>query len=107
MPQAPSVTELLTNVKQGDSVSLEQLVSLIYTELRRIASGCLRKERSGHTLQPTALVHEAYIRLIDQTQPAYQSRAHFFGIAAQVMQQVMVDSARSRNAGTRGGGGAT
>src|SRR5437016_2584089 len=104
MPQALSVTELLKNVKQGDQVSVDQLVPLIYTELRRIASGCLRKERSGHTLQPTALVHEAYIRLIDQTQPAYQSRVHFFGIAAQVMRQVLVDHARSRNAAKRGGG---
>jgi RNA polymerase sigma factor (TIGR02999 family) len=104
MPVGPSVTELLNNVKQGDQVSLDQLVPLIYAELRRIASGCLRKERSGHTLQPTALVHEAYIRLIDQTQPDYQSRAHFFGIASQVMRQVLVDHARSRNAAKRGGG---
>jgi RNA polymerase sigma factor (TIGR02999 family) len=104
MRDAPSVTELLNNVKQGDQVSLDQLVPLIYVELRRIASGCLRKERSGHTLQPTALVHEAYIRLIDQTQPDYQSRAHFFGIAAQVMRQILVDHARSRNAAKRGGG---
>jgi RNA polymerase sigma-70 factor, ECF subfamily len=104
MPQAPSVTELLNNVKHGNRVSLDQLVPLIYTELRRIASGCLRRERSGHTLQPTALVHEAYIRLIDQSQPDYQSRAHFFGIAAQVMRQILVDHARSRNAAKRGGG---
>lgn len=104
MREAPSVTELLYNVKQGDHVSLDQLVPLIYAELRRIAGGCLRKERSGHTLQPTALVHEAYIRLIDQTQPDYQSRAHFFGIAAQVMRQILVDHARSRNAAKRGGG---
>jgi RNA polymerase sigma factor (TIGR02999 family) len=104
MRDALTVTELLNNVKQGDQVSLDQLVPLIYTELRRIAGGCLRKERSGHTLQPTALVHEAYIRLIDQSQPDYQSRAHFFGIAAQVMRQVLVDHARSRNAAKRGGG---
>jgi RNA polymerase sigma-70 factor (ECF subfamily) len=104
MPQAQSVTDLLNHVKHGDQVSVDQLVPLIYTELRRIASGCLRKERSGHTLQPTALVHEAYIRLIDQTQPDYQSRAHFFGIASQVMRQILVDHARSRNAAKRGGG---
>jgi RNA polymerase sigma factor (TIGR02999 family) len=104
MSQTPSVTELLNNVKHGDQVSVDQLVPLIYAELRRIASGCLRKERSGHTLQPTALVHEAYIRLIDQNQPNYQSRAHFFGIAAQVMRQVLVNHARSRNAAKRGGG---
>src|SRR6476620_6121159 len=91
MPQTTSVTELLNNVKHGDQVSLDQLVPLIYAELRRIASGCLRKERSGHTLQPTALVHEAYIRLIDQKQPNYESRAHFFGIAAQIMRQILVD----------------
>jgi RNA polymerase sigma factor (TIGR02999 family) len=104
MPEGPSVTELLNNVKKGDQISVDQLVPLIYAELRRIAGGCLRKERSGHTLQPTALVHEAYIRLIDQAQPDYQSRAHFFGIAAQVMRQILVDHARSRNAAKRGGG---
>src|SRR5437879_3900702 len=104
MPQTQSVTDVLNNVKQGDQISIDQLVPMIYTELRRIASGCLRKERSGHTLQPTALVHEAYIRLIDQNQPSYQSRAHFFGIAAQVMRQILVDHARSRNAAKRGGG---
>ena len=104
MSQTPSVTELLNNGKQGDQVWLEQLVPLIYAELRRIASGCLRKERTGHTLQPTALVHEAYIRLVDQHQPTYQSRTHFFGIAAQVMRQILVDHARSRNAAKRGGG---
>jgi RNA polymerase sigma factor (TIGR02999 family) len=104
MAEAGSVTELLNNVKHGDQISLDYLVPLIYSELRRIASGCLRKERSGHTLQPTALVHEAYIRLVDQTQPDYQSRAHFFGIAAQIMRQILVDHARTRNAAKRGGG---
>jgi RNA polymerase sigma factor (TIGR02999 family) len=104
MPEGPTVTELLNNVKKGDRISVDQLVPLIYAELRRIAAGCLRKERSGHTLQPTALVHEAYIRLTDQSQPDYQSRAHFFGIAAQVMRQILVDHARSRNAAKRGGG---
>jgi RNA polymerase sigma-70 factor (ECF subfamily) len=104
MPEASSVTELLNNARHGDQISIDQLVPLIYTELRRIAGGCLRNERSEHTLQPTALVHEAYIRLIDQTQPDYQSRAHFFGIAAQVMRQILVDHARSRNAAKRGGG---
>ena len=104
MAETSPVTQLLHNVKHGDQVSLDRLVPLIYTELRRIASGCLRRERSGHTLQPTALVHEAYIRLTDQNQPDYQSRAHFFGIAAQVMRQILVDHARSRNAAKRGGG---
>jgi RNA polymerase sigma factor (TIGR02999 family) len=104
MAEAGSVTELLNNVKHGDQISLDYLVPMIYSELRRIASGCLRKERSGHTLQPTALVHEAYIRLVDQTQPDYESRAHFFGIAAQIMRQILVDHARTRNAAKRGGG---
>ena len=104
MTDSQSVTELLNNVKQGDRGSLDHLVPVIYAELRRIASGCLRRERPGHTLQPTALVHEAYIRLIDQNQPDYQNRAHFFGIAAQVMRQVLVDHARTRNAAKRGGG---
>ena len=104
MADVPSVTRLLNNVKHGDRTSLDSLVPLIYAELRRLASGCLRRERAGHTLQPTALVHEAYIRLTGQNQPDYQSQAHFFGIAAQIMRQILVDHARTRNAAKRGGG---
>ncbi len=77
---------------------------LVYAELRRLADNYLRNERPGHTLQPTALVHEAYMRLAGQEQPDYESRAHFSGVAAQVMRQILVDHARRRNASKRGGG---
>ncbi len=77
---------------------------LVYAELRRLADSYLRNESSGHTLQPTALVHEAYVRLAGQEQPDYESRAHFSGVAAQVMRQILVDHARRRNATKRGGG---
>jgi RNA polymerase sigma-70 factor, ECF subfamily len=74
------------------------------TQLRRLADGYLRRERPDHTLQPTALVHEAYVRPVGQDQPDYRTRAHFFGAAAQLMRQILVDHARTRNAGKRGGG---
>jgi RNA polymerase sigma factor (TIGR02999 family) len=102
--EAPSLTLLLSEVKSGNKQALDQLIPIAYAELRRLADSYLRRERSDHTLQPTALVHEAYIRLVDQSQPDYRSRAHFFGVAAQVMRQILVDHARSRNAGKRGGG---
>jgi RNA polymerase sigma factor (TIGR02999 family) len=77
---------------------------LIYAELRRLAGSQLRREREGNTLQPTALVHEAYARLIDQDQPDFRNRAHFLGVASQVMREILIDSARKRNAAKRGGG---
>jgi RNA polymerase sigma factor (TIGR02999 family) len=101
---APSLTLLLSDVKSGNKQALDQLVPIAYAELRRLADSYLRRERTDHTLQPTALVHEAYMRLVDQCQPDYRNRAHFFGVAAQVMRQILVDHARSRNAGKRGGG---
>lgn len=85
---------------------MDRLVPLLYPELRRLARGYLHNERPGHTLQPTALVHEAYVRLVKQAQPDYRSRAHFLGVAAQVMRQILIDHARTRNAGKRGGGAA-
>lgn len=101
---ASSLTELLGEVKAGDKAALDRLVPLAYAELRRLADGYLRRERPDHTLQPTALVHEAYVRLVGQGQPDYRNRAHFFGVAAQLMRQILVDHARTRNAGKRGGG---
>ena len=98
------VTRILEAIQHGDGRAADELLPLVYEELRKLAAHKMANEMPGQTLQPTALVHEAYIRLIDQTQPAYQSRAHFFGIAAQVMRQVLVDHARSRNAAKRGGG---
>jgi RNA polymerase sigma-70 factor (ECF subfamily) len=99
-----SLTQLLRDVKDGDKQAVDQLVPVAYAELRRLADSYLRRERSDHTLQPTALVHEAYMRLVGQDQPDYRNRAHFFGVAAQLMRQILVDHARMRNAGKRGGG---
>jgi RNA polymerase sigma factor (TIGR02999 family) len=87
----------------GDHDALDALLPLVYAELRRLAAGYLRRERHGHTLQPTALVHEAYLRMIDQTQVRWQNRAHFFGVAAQMMRRILVDHARAHEAEKRGG----
>jgi RNA polymerase sigma factor (TIGR02999 family) len=96
------VTQLLVDWKLGDERALDQLMPLVYQELRKLAAGYLRKERSGHTLEPTALLHEAYLRMIDQEMPAWQSRAHFYGVAARLMRQILVDNARSHKASKRG-----
>ena len=88
----------------GDGEALDSLVPLVYGELRRIAQHYLRNERPGHTLQSTALVHEAYVRLIGQNLPEWQNRAHFFAVAAQLMRQILVDHARGRRSNKRGGG---
>jgi RNA polymerase sigma factor (TIGR02999 family) len=103
---APShdVTALLAGWSRGDRTALDQLLPLVYGELRRIAARQLRKERVGHTLQPTALVHEVYIRIVDQRQVDWQNRAHFFGVAAKVMRRILVDHARRDRAAKRGGG---
>lgn len=103
-PTTHAVTRLLVAWKGGDAGASDQLMPLVYDELRHLARSYLRRERTDHTLQPTALVHEAYLRLVDTTQVDWQSRAHFFGIAARVMRRVLVDHARSRAAGRRGGG---
>src|SRR5438034_8630998 len=91
------ITVLLQKFANGDKVALDSLIPLVYSELQRLARGYLRNERSGHTLQPTALVHEAYARLLRQEQPDYQNRAHFLGVAAQVMRQILIDHARTKN----------
>jgi RNA polymerase sigma factor (TIGR02999 family) len=97
------ITLLLHAFAGGDKAALDHLIPLVYSELRRIADGHLRNERPGHTLQPTALVHEAYARLIDQKQPDYQDRVHFLAVAAQVMRQILIDHARKKFAAKRGG----
>ena len=104
MPDTASITRLLGSLREGDRGVLDQIVPLVYAELHKLAAGYLRSERQGHTLQPTALVNEAYMRLAGQAQPEYQNRSHFFGVAAQVMRQILVDYARSRKAAKRGGG---
>jgi RNA polymerase sigma factor (TIGR02999 family) len=98
------VTRLLGEWREGNRAALDALLPLVYEELRRLAEGYIARERSGHTLQPTALVHEAYVRMIGQDVPNFQNRAHFFGVAAHLMRQVLVDSARKFRAGKRGGG---
>ena len=95
---AHDVTHLLLDWNKGQQDALEQLMPLVYGELRNIAGRYLRKERQDHTLQTTALVHEAYIRLIDQKQANWQNRAQFFGIAAQMMRRILVDHARGQHA---------
>jgi RNA polymerase sigma factor (TIGR02999 family) len=101
------VTELLVRWRGGDRQALEALMPLVYEELRRLAHHYLRQERSDHTLQSTALVHEAYLRLAGQSPPQWQNRAHFFGIAAHIMRQILVEYARGRGAAKRGGDAVT
>jgi len=98
------VTELLQLWSTGHADAIDQLLPTIYAELRRLASSYLRRERSDHTLQPTALVHEAFLKLVDQRRVQWQNRAHFFGIAAQAMRRILVDHARAHAAGKRGDG---
>jgi RNA polymerase sigma factor (TIGR02999 family) len=97
------VTELLVRWRGGEKEALDSLMPLVYGELRRIAQHYLNNERSDHTLQSTALVHEAYVRLAHQDLPQWQNRAHFFAVAAQLMRQILVDYARSHRASKRGG----
>jgi RNA polymerase sigma factor (TIGR02999 family) len=98
------VTELLVRWRSGDGDALQSLMPLVYEELRRLAHNYLRRERSDHTLQSTALVHEAYLRLVGSAPPQWQDRAHFFGIAAHLMRQILTEYARGRNTAKRGGG---
>src|SRR6266853_5135812 len=98
------VTQLLAEWSNGDSAALAQLTPLIYEELRRIAHRHMGGQRPDHTLQTTALVNEAYLRLADQTNPRWQNRAHFFAVAARAMRQIVVDYARSQQSQKRGGG---
>lgn len=98
------VSKLLVNWREGDEAAREALIPLVYDELRRLARRHLRRERPDHTLQSAALVHEAYLRLIRQDQPQWHNRAHFFGVAAQLMRHILVDHARNRAAAKRGAG---
>jgi len=98
------VTVLLAEVAKGNENAASRLIPLVYAELRRLAGWYMRRERSDHTLQPTALVHEAYLKLVEQRSVDWQSRAHFFGIAAQVMRRILVDHARGHLRKKRGGG---
>lgn len=101
---AEPVTILLQRWREGDTSALEVLTPIVYDELRRLAASYLRRERDGHTLQPTALLHEAYVKLANQPNQDWKNRAHFFGVAAHLMRQILVDHARGRNRVKRGGG---
>lgn len=103
MAERGDVTQLLAQIRGGDERAAEQLVPLVYKELRKIAAAMMRRERPDHTLQPTAVVHEAFIRLIGGGQARFENRAHFFAIAARSMRRVLVDHARQRLADKRGG----
>ena len=98
------VTQILQNWSGGDAQAPERLMPFVYEEMRRLARAFLAKERGNHTLQPTALVHEAYARLVDQTRVNWQNRAHFYGIASNMMRRVLIDHARAHATGKRGGG---
>jgi RNA polymerase sigma factor (TIGR02999 family) len=103
MQPSEGITELLIDWGQGDQAALDKLMPLVYSELRRLASNYLRRERASHTLQPTALVNEAYLKLVDQRNAKWQNRAQFFGISAQLMRRILVDHARQHQAAKRGG----
>lgn len=103
-PTPREVTQLLADWSGGDKAALAELLPLVEKELRRLAHYHMNRERAGHTLQTTALIHEAYLRLAQEKQIQFQNRAHFFGIAANLMRQIMVDHARTRQSAKRGGG---
>jgi RNA polymerase sigma factor (TIGR02999 family) len=105
MSAAHTVTQLLVEWADGNQQALHHLTPLVYAELRQLAAGYLRHERRNHTLQPTALVHEAYLRLVDQQNPSWQNRSHFYGVAARLMRQILVDHARRRQVDKRAGRG--
>lgn len=104
LPEPGDITQLLVRWHDGERAALDEITPIVYGELRRLASAYMRRERQEHTLQPTALIHEAYVRLVGQDLPAFNSRTHFFGIAAQIMRQVLVDFARAHKAEKRGSG---
>ena len=104
MESSPSeVTALLTQLSRGDKSVIERLMPLVYDELHRRAAGYMRQERSDHTLQPTALVHEAYLKLVEQRDATFRNRAHFFAVAAKMMRRILIDHARARLSAKRGG----
>jgi len=106
MAESPQegITQLLLECSGGDQGALDRLIPYVYDELHRLAHRYIKQERSGHTLQTAALVNEAYLRLVDQRQVRWQNRAHFFGIAAQLMRRILIDYARKRTYAKRGGG---
>jgi RNA polymerase sigma factor (TIGR02999 family) len=104
-PQPNDITQWLLEWGRGNRAALDQELPVVYQELHKLARGYLQSERPDHTLQPTALIHEAYLRLIDQSVPQWESRKHFFGVAARAMRQILIEHARRHAAAKRGGGG--
>jgi RNA polymerase sigma-70 factor (ECF subfamily) len=106
IPSLPpqEVSQLLVDWGNGNQAALDRLMALVYTELRQLAHRYMRRERPGHTMQTTALIHEAYLRLVDQHQVRWQHQAHFFGIAAWLMRQILIEHARRHTRAKRGGG---
>ncbi len=104
MEKRRSKTAQAAPATEGEGAVLDRLVPAVYAELRHMAASYLRREHPGHTLQPTALVHEAYLRIVGSRQPDYESRAHFYGVASRAMREILVDHARTRMAARRGGG---
>lgn len=104
MSAPPNITQLLVSWSEGDQAALETLTPLVHHELHRLATRCMAGERPGHLLQPTALINEAYLRLVDWQAVRWQNRAHFFAAAAQMMRRVLVDMARTRDRAKRGAG---
>lgn len=105
--EVTAVTELLARCRGGEKAARDQLFQVVYSELRRVARGYLKRERENHTLEPTALVHEAYVRLVNQPNASWEDRTHFFATAAEIMRHILVDHARKRVAAKRGGAEAT
>ena len=103
-PDHTDITRLLIAWSNGRSEALDDLMPVVYADLKRVAAGYMRREAPDHALQPTALVHEAFVRLVDQKQVKWRNRAHFFGVAAGMMRRILVDNARRRRAEKRGGG---
>ena len=103
-PASEGVTQLLINWRNGDKAALDQLMPIVYEELRRLARGFMGRERNNHTLQTSALINEAYLKLVDQDETNWQNRAHFFAVAAQIMRHILVDHARSDGYEKRGAG---
>ena len=104
-PSPSDITQMLIDWSNGDREALDRLIPAVYTELRRQAARHLRREREGHTLQTTDLIHEAYLRLVDQKKVRWQNRTHFFAVSAQLMRRILVDHARRRHRAKRGGSG--
>ena len=102
-PKSPEITQLLVAWGKGDQTALDQLIPAVHAELRRIAGAFMRRQNPGHTLQASALVNEAFLRLVDSNKVNWQSRTHFFAVSAQLMRRILVDAARRRNSLKRGG----